>query len=59
MTNTTEYMAVAAIADKMGVTPSTVRGWLRNNRLPYFKLGKRVLIHRDDLDAFIQAGKKN
>lgn len=40
----------------MGVSPHTIRAWLYQGKLSYVKLGRRVLLRSEDLEAFI---KKN
>ena len=46
-------VAVDALAERLGVSPWTVRTWLRQGRVPYFKLGRRVLVRLDDVDALL------
>jgi excisionase family DNA binding protein len=46
--------AAAAIA---GVSPYTLRTWLRQRRLAHIRLGRRVVIDPRDLEKFVQAGR--
>lgn len=41
----------------LGVQPQTLAAWACTKRvkLPYSKLGRRVMYRRDDLDRFVQA----
>jgi len=44
-------------ANIIGVSPYTLRRWINQKRLPFYKLGRRVLLSRDDLEQFIEAGR--
>lgn len=50
--------SVDSAAQAIGVSPSTVWKLIADHELPTFKLGHRTLIHRDDLEAFIQARRQ-
>jgi excisionase family DNA binding protein len=32
----------------------TLRSWIYANRIPYVRLGRRVLLRREDLEAFVK-----
>ena len=49
-----ENLSVSEVAQELNVSIFTIRSWLRQNRLQYLKLGKRVLIRREDLDRFVE-----
>jgi excisionase family DNA binding protein len=42
-------------AHHLAISPHTLRAWLRAKRLPHVRLGRRVLLQREDLDRFIRA----
>lgn len=48
-----KLMDVKQAAEAARACPSTLREWLAKGRLPYRKPGKRVLIRRFDLAAFL------
>lgn len=50
-------LTVDEAAKYLTVTPRFVRRLIEERRIPKVKLGKFVRIHRDDLDAFIAAGR--
>lgn len=50
-------LTVDEAAEYLTVTPRFVRRLIEERRIPKVKLGKFVRIHRDDLDAFIVAGR--
>jgi len=39
----------------LNLAESTLRGWLCDRRLRFVKVGRRTMLRRDDLDAFIEA----
>ncbi len=41
-------------AERLGVSPFTVRAWLRQRRLEYVKLGRRVLVPEHAIRRFIE-----
>jgi len=47
-------VSIRQAATELGVAPVTVRAWLRQRRLPHYKVGpRRVVISREDLDAYL------
>ena len=46
-------MGVEEGAEYIGVRPSTMRSWILKKRIPYLKIGRRVLLRRADLDALL------
>lgn len=48
------YLSVVEAAERVRVSPWTVRMWLTNGRLPRFKAGGRTLIAESDLEAFVR-----
>lgn len=43
-------------AKELRVSLFTMRAWRAQRRFPVCKLGRRVLIKREDLEAFVQRG---
>ena len=50
-----DCLTIPAAAARLGVSRFTVRAWLYQGRLPYFKLGRRVVLSASDVDAFLLA----
>lgn len=50
-------ISIPAAADRLGVSLYTVRAWIRSRRLPYLKLGRRVLVDPRDLEALLRAAR--
>jgi excisionase family DNA binding protein len=53
-----QTLPIDALAARLGVSPWTVRTWLRQGRVPYFKLGRRVLVKTEDVEALLAANYK-
>ncbi len=55
MTSTArQTLSVIEAAARIGVSPFTIRSWLRQRRLPFIRAGRRVLLTVDDVDHFLQ-----
>jgi len=52
-----KLLSVVEAAARMSVSRFTLRTWLRQRRIPYIRLGRRVLVDPRDLDRFIQANR--
>jgi excisionase family DNA binding protein len=50
---TAEQLTVPAAARLLGLSRHTVRAWLRDRRLPFYRVGRRVVINRADVEAFL------
>jgi excisionase family DNA binding protein len=51
-----QLLNIPEAAQHLRVQPSTVRKWLFQRRFTHHKVGRRVLIFRAVLDAFVAAG---
>jgi excisionase family DNA binding protein len=49
--------SVDRAAEELGVSPHTLRAWLRQRRLPFLKLGRRVLLDPHDVQCFLDANR--
>jgi excisionase family DNA binding protein len=46
-------LSLVQAAARLGVSPYTLRGWAKyGRRLPYLRLGRRLLFRPEDLEAF-------
>ena len=52
------YMTTAEVAEFLRAAPETVRYWRHMNQGPrYFKMGRKVLYAREDVEAFVAAAR--
>jgi excisionase family DNA binding protein len=50
-------LSLEVAAARLGVSPHTLRAWaIYQHRVPYLRLGRRVLFRPADLEAFERAG---
>jgi len=49
-----QHLTVEAIADRLGVTHWTVRTWLKQGRVSYTKVGRRLLVRAEDVEALLE-----
>lgn len=52
-----EWLSVDVAAARCGVSRYTLRAWLRQRRIPYHKLGRRVVLDAGDVEAFLLANR--
>jgi len=48
------YITAETISEEIGVTPKTVREWLKSGELVGIKVGSSWRIHRTDFDRYIE-----
>ncbi len=53
-----ELLTIDEVAAACRTTAATVRWWIAVNRLPSYKVGRRRLIGRGDLESFIARGRR-
>jgi excisionase family DNA binding protein len=51
-----DLLTVAEVADLLKLNQQTVRNWIDGGRMPAIRIGRRVRIRRQDLDAILEAG---
>jgi excisionase family DNA binding protein len=50
-------LSIDEAAIKLGISPLTMRAWIRQRRLPFVRLGRRVLLHPQDVENFVDANR--
>jgi excisionase family DNA binding protein len=50
---TSDLVNVTEAAEILRLRPSTIRAYVLRRRIPYVKLGRRVLFRRNDLESWI------
>jgi excisionase family DNA binding protein len=53
------WLFFADVAAEVGVSISTVRHWARVGKLLTFRPGRRRMVRRSDLDAFLTGAKNS
>jgi excisionase family DNA binding protein len=51
------YYTKQEVADILRVLDATIEGYIRKGLLPATRPAGKVLVHKKDLDAFIEAGR--
>lgn len=49
-----KVLTVSEASEVLRVSPDTIRRWIREQRIPAYKAGKRVLLNETDVHAFIE-----
>jgi excisionase family DNA binding protein len=49
-----ELVPLELVAERLGVSHWTMRTWLRQGLVPFYKAGKRVLVKEDDVRVFLE-----
>ena len=49
-----KLLDVDAAAERLSVSPFTIRAWLRQRRLEHVKLGRRVLVPESAIRRFVE-----
>jgi excisionase family DNA binding protein len=52
-----KLLSIEEGAVKLGISPLTMRAWIRQRRLPCVRLGRRVLLDPEDVQRFIDANR--
>lgn len=50
----TEWLTLADIADELKLHIETIREWVRDKKLPAYKVGRDYRVKRADLDKFLE-----
>ena len=50
----TEYMTIEEASIYLGIDKSTLYRWRKEYKLPYKKIGGKIIYRKDDLDTFIE-----
>lgn len=54
---TSRLLSVVAAAESLGVSRFTLRSWLRQRRIPYHRLGRRIVLSEADLERFLRGNR--
>ena len=50
-----EKLSLLQAAPVLGVSPYTIRSWVRERRIPFFRCGRRLVFSRAELESWLQA----
>lgn len=56
---TKKYVGVKELATYLDVNENTIRAWLWQRRIPYFKIGRLVKFDLQEIETLIQGKKIN
>lgn len=52
-----KWVNLEDIAEYLSVSKDTIRIWIRNGKLPYYKAGKRYKFKVSEVDDYVRNGK--
>lgn len=52
-----KWVNLEAVVEYLSVSKDTIRAWIRENKLPVYKAGKRYKFKISEIDAYVRAGK--
>jgi len=59
VTGADHKMNITEAASKLGISKFTLRAWIRERRLPFFRCGRRIVFAQKDLDQFLTRCRVN
>jgi len=57
MDNKEKYYTIDEVAEMLKVVYMTVYRWIRNGKLKAFRVGKKYMIKKSDIEALIEKSK--
>jgi excisionase family DNA binding protein len=54
--HTEQARTVRAAADELGLSPATLRAWIRQRRIGYVRLGRAVRIPANEIRRLVERG---
>lgn len=52
---TRQPCSIVEAAEMLGVKPPTIRAWIAQRRIPYYRMGRRIILDRNELVEFREA----
>jgi excisionase family DNA binding protein len=47
-------LSVGQAAEELGISPHTVRAWVRERKIEFFRIGRRILIDEKAISALLE-----
>lgn len=54
-----KWVNIEDVAEYLSITVDTARTWMRNGKLPAYKVGKRYKFKLSEIDEWVRSGKIN
>lgn len=54
MSDKDDKVALRCAASLLGVSPFTLRAWVRRRRIPFYRLGRRIVFSRRELAEYLE-----
>ncbi len=54
-----KWFNIEDVADYLSITEDTARTWIREGRLPAYKVGKRYKLKLSEIDEWVRSGRIN
>ena len=52
-----KWVNLEDIADYLSVSKDTIRAWIKDEKIPFYKAGKRYKFNISDIDDYVRYGK--
>lgn len=52
-----KLLSVSQLAEILGLKQITIYEWVHQRKIPFVKLGKRVLFRKQDIENFIESNR--
>lgn len=54
-----QLLSIKDLSALMGVSEQTVRNWIKEGKIEHYRIGGRIKIHPDQVDALVQKQPRN
>jgi excisionase family DNA binding protein len=51
------WFSLEEISKHLGVSKDTIRGWIKKETIPYYKVGRQYKFKISEVDAWIESGQ--
>jgi excisionase family DNA binding protein len=52
------YLKVEELATYLGLSPETIRAWVKKRQIPFYKLGRAVRFDKHEIDKWLESKKR-